>query len=55
MLSYFTGDAVWENRQQRVHAGLSVSIHRHTGVRSGSSQRYTATEMTNLNNFLQDS
>ncbi len=41
----FAGDAVRQNRRERVHAGFPVSVQRRSGLRCGSCQRHSATQV----------
>ena len=43
---YASGDAVWTNRQQCLHAGIPISVQCRPGVRRRACQCHPATQMT---------
>lgn len=48
-MDLITGDAVWSDRRQRLHAGLSVPVLGHPGIRGGASERDAAHEIIDSN------
>ena len=54
MFLFLAGDAVWPDRQQRVHARLPISVHGRPGLRRRAGQRHPAAQIIAQLNFQAD-